>query len=123
MWWRLLWWVISYALSDYFREKLPAQTASGLGDFNVPTATEGRSVPIILGGSVKCRSLNCIWYGDFAAVERTVTTGVIFKRDEVIGFTYELALCYAAVKGEVAGIKAVWVGDDKVWDSLSLIHI
>ena len=119
MWWRLLWWVISYALSDYFREKLPAQTASGLGDFNVPTATEGRSVPIILGGSVKCRSLNCIWYGDFAAVERTVTTGVIFKRDEVIGFTYELALCYAAVKGEVAGIKAVWVGDDKVWDSVA----
>ena len=116
MWWRLLWWVISYALSDYFREKLPAQTASGIGDFNIPTATEGRSVPIIPGGSPKCRSLNCIWYGDFAAVERTVTTGVIFKRDETIGFTYELALQYALFKGECAGITGVWIGDDRVFD-------
>ena len=116
MWWRLFWWVISYALSDYFRERLPAQTASGLGDFNVPTATEGRSVPIIIGGSPKCRSMNCIWYGDFEAIARTVTTGVIFKEEEVIGFTYHLALCYAIAKTEVAGITAIWIGDDRVWD-------
>ena len=119
MWWRLLWWVISYALSDYFRERLPAQTASGIGDFNVPTATEGRVVPIIIGGSPKCRSMNCIWYGDFAAIERTVETGVIFKEDEVIGFTYHLALCYAIAKTEVAGITAVWIGDDRVWDMVT----
>jgi len=109
-------WVVSFVIADYFRERLPAQTASGIGDFNIPTATEGRVVPIIPGGSIRANALNCIWYGDFAAIERTVTTGVIFKEDETIGFTYELALQYAICKSEVAGITGIWIGDDEVFN-------
>ncbi len=119
MWWRLIWWVISFAIADYFRERLPAQTASGIGDFNIPTATEGRVVPIITGGTPRVRAPNCIHYSDFAARERTVTTGVIFKEKETIGFTYELALVYALFKGECAGLTGIWIGDEKVFDHIA----
>jgi len=116
IWPQLLLWVISFVLTDYFRERLPSQTASGIGDFNIPTATEGRPVPICIGGTVRFEAPNCIWYGDFAAVERTTETGVIFKKDEVIGFEYLLALQYALFKGPSAGITGVWIGDDRVFD-------
>ena len=119
MWFQLFMWVVSFVLSDYFRERLPSQTASGIGDFNIPTATEGRVVPIIPGGTVRVEAPNCVWYGDFAAVERTVTTGVIFKEEETIGFTYELALQYALCKNEVAGIVGVWIGDDEVFNHVT----
>ena len=119
MWLQLFLWIASFVISDYFRERLPAQTASGIGDFNIPTATEGRVVPIILGGTVRVEAPNCVWYGDFAAVERTVTTGVIFKREETIGFTYELALQYALFKGEGYGITGIWIGDDQVFDHVT----
>ncbi len=116
MWFQFFMWVVSFVIADYFRERLPSQTASGIGDFNIPTATEGRVVPIIPGGSIRCNALNCIWYGDFAAIERTVTTGVIFKDEETIGFTYELALQYAICKSELAGIVGIWIGDDEVFN-------
>lgn len=116
MWIQLLLWVISFVLTDYFRERLPSQTPSGIGDFNIPTATEGRVVPIITGGTVRVEAPNCIFYSDFVAVDRTVTTGIIFKKEEVIGFRYELALQYALFKGESAGITGIWIGDDKVFD-------
>lgn len=116
MWWRLLWWVITTALTDLLTKVPPDAVAAGLGDFNIPTATEGRVVPIILGGQIRCNSPNCIWYGDYAAIERIQTTGVIIKKDNVIGYTYELALAYALFKGECAGITGIWIGDEKVFD-------
>ena len=116
IWVQLLMWVVSFILTDYFRERLPSQTASGLGDFNIPTATEGRPVPICIGGTVRFEAPNCIWYGDFVALERTVETGVIFTRDEVIGFEYFLSLQYALYKGPSAGITGVWIGDDRVFN-------
>lgn len=119
IWPQLIMWVVSFLLTDYFRERLPSQTPSGIGDFNIPTATEGRPVPIVTGGTVRIESPNCIWYGDFAAVERTTTTGVVFKRDEVIGYTYELALQYALFKGQCAGITGIWIGDDRVFDHVA----
>lgn len=116
IWVQLLLWVVSFILTDYFRERLPSQTASGIGDFNIPTATEGRPVPICIGGTVRFEAPNCIWYGDFVAEDRTVTTGVIFTDEETIGFTYFLALQYALYKGPSAGITGVWIGDDRVFD-------
>jgi Putative phage tail protein len=119
VWLQFFLWIASFVLSDLFREKLPAQTPSGIGDFKIPTATEGRVVPIVIGGTVRIEAPNCIWYGDFAAIERTVTTGVIFRDEETIGYTYELALQYALFKGEAFGITGVWIGDDKVFDHVT----
>ena len=119
MTWLQFWlWVASVLISDYFRERLPSQTASGIGDFNIPTATEGRVVPVMPGGTVRVEAPNCIWYGLFEAVSRTVTTGLVFKKEEEIGFTYRLALQYALFKGEAEGITGIWIGDDQVFNHI-----
>lgn len=116
MWWRLFWWIVTTALTDLLQKVPPDATPAGVGDFNIPTATEGRVVPIILGGTIRINAPNCTWYGDYAAVERIQTTGVIIKKDHVIGYTYELALMYALCKNTCAGITAVWIGDEKVYE-------
>jgi len=87
MWVQLFLWIATTLITDYFREPLPAVTASGLGDFNIPTATEGRFVPLAFGTAI-IQGPNVTWYGDFVAEKRTVTTGLIFKRDETIGYKY-----------------------------------
>jgi len=108
-------WLASFVITDYFRESLPEVTASGLGDFQIPTATEGRYVPLVFGTMI-VQGPNVVWYGDFRAEERTVTTGLIFKKDEAIGFTYYLGLQMGLIRGQTAGIKRIWIGDDVVWD-------
>lgn len=114
-WFTLFMWAASFIITDYFRPRLPSQTPAGLGDFNIPTATEGRYVPIMTG-KLRVNGPNCTWYGDYIAEERFIETGTIFRRDEVIGYTYFLAIQYAQVHNEVAGITGIWIGDDKVYE-------
>lgn len=53
--------VISYAMMP----KPPAaQPPSEISDFDVPTAEEGRPIPVVFG-TVKIKGANVLWYGDF----------------------------------------------------------
>lgn len=108
-------WAASFVITDYFRQRLPTVTPSGLGDFNVPTATEGRFVPLVWG-TMLVEGPNVVWYGDFSYEELTVETGIIFKEDEVVGYKYFLGLQMGICRGQVAGIRRIWIGDDIVWD-------
>lgn len=120
MTWLQFWlWVASFLISDYFRQRLPSQTAAGVGDFNIPTATEGRPVPVVIGGTMRVNAPNCIWYGSFIADPKTVTTGIVFREEEVVGYRYRLALQYALGKFEATGITGIWIGDDKVFDHVT----
>lgn len=114
--WVTFWlWVATFVITDYFRQRLPTQTPSGLGDFTVPTATEGRFVPLVFGTMV-VEGPNVIWYGDFTYEELTVTTGIIFREDETIGYRYFLGLQLCLLRGRCAGVRRIWIGDDVVWD-------
>ena len=115
-WYTLFLWAATFVLSDYFRPKLPSQEASGEGDFQAPTSTEGRKVPQVIGGTVKIKGPNTIWQGDWEADPVTVETGVIFKRDETVGYRYKIALALGQFHGECAGMTGIYIGDDKVWD-------
>ena len=115
-WFTFFLWVASFVISDYFRAKLPAQEPSGEGDFQSPTATEGRKVPQVVGGTVKIKGPNTLFYGDWEAEAVTVETGLIFKRDETVGYLYRVALALGQFQGRAAGMTAIYIGDDKVWD-------
>jgi hypothetical protein len=52
---------ISYALSP--RPKLEPPKAAGLDDFDLPTAEEGRPIPVVFG-TVLLRGPNVVWAGD-----------------------------------------------------------
>jgi hypothetical protein len=54
--------LISYAL----RPKPPTPRPAALGEFNVPTAEEGRPIPVIFG-TVWITGPNVLWYGDLSS--------------------------------------------------------
>jgi len=116
MWMTLFLWAVSFLISDYFRPRLPEQDPSGAGDFQAPTATEGRKVPQIVGGTVKVLGPNTLYSGDWEAEPVTVETGIVFKEDETVGYLYRIGLALGQFQGEAAGMTAIFMGDDKIWD-------
>lgn len=55
--------VISYALQP----KPPNARPAALADFDVPTAEEGRPIPVIFG-TVWVKGPNVLWYGDLTTI-------------------------------------------------------
>lgn len=64
--------VVQYYITP--KPKIENARPAGLGDFQVPTATEKRSVPVVWG-DVIVRGPNVIWYGDYATKPYRQTEG------------------------------------------------
>lgn len=113
-WLNLLYWAIATVLAEIIRPKPKFEHArpSGLGDFNFPTATEGRPVPIIWG-RVKIAGPNLTWYGNFRQVARTqeVKTGLFSSEDVIIGYRYYVGMQFALCRGPIDALHAVFVND------------
>lgn len=112
--------VASLVLGELLRPRIRDNSrALTLKDFNTPTATENRPIPVIWG-TVKVDAPNITWYGDLQSVKLTkyVKTG-LFKSDRItIGFRYsvgmEIALCHGPVDALVEvgfGAKSAWSGN------------
>lgn len=54
--------IVSYALAP----KPPNAKPASLSDFDVPTADQGRPIPVVFG-TVTVTGPNVIWYGDLRA--------------------------------------------------------
>jgi len=67
MWWQVVLWVVSTVISYALQPKLQAPKPAGLGDFQVPTAEEGREIPVLFG-SRDINGPNVVWYGDLRTV-------------------------------------------------------
>lgn len=71
----------------------------GLGDLQVPTADESRSVPIVWG-TAELRGPNVLWYGDLMVeeIEEEYKTGWFSSESVIVAFRYyigiHLLLCY-----------------------------
>lgn len=98
----LLIYVATFLISELLRPKPKVEDAkpAGLGDFNVPTATEGRVVPIIWG-RVKLSGPNIVWYGDLQAIPQTQTvkSGIFSESTVIVGFFYKIGLQFALCRG------------------------
>lgn len=92
----------------------------GLGDFKFPTATEGRSVPLVWG-TVRIDGPNVIWYGNLVqdAITEKIKTGMFSSHRIITGWEYSIgiqfALCRGPLTGSNDGFLGMWVGDDKVF--------
>jgi len=63
--------IISTAISYAMMPKPPAaQPPSEISDFDVPTAEEGRPIPVVFG-TVKIKGANVLWYGDLSSSQIT----------------------------------------------------
>lgn len=120
IWVTLILFVVVTVLQELLRPKpnIEDMRPSGLGDFQVPTTTEGRVVPL-LWGRVRQRGPNVIWYGDLLqeAITEKVKTGLWSSERVTKGFKYHLGLQMAICRGGGDGVvlKRVWIGDDEVY--------
>lgn len=96
--------IATFLLTELLRPKPNIEDAkpAGLGDFNVPTATEGRVVPLIWG-RVKMAGPNVVWYGDLIAdpIVVKVKTGLFSSENQTQGFVYSIGLQMALCRGPV----------------------
>jgi len=76
---------------------------SALGDFSVPTAEEGRAIPVVLG-TVKLQGGNTVWWGDLKVkpIEPSLLM-LIFSLGmaKSTGYQYYLGVQFALCKGTV----------------------
>lgn len=114
----LLLYAAFFVVSELLRPKPKLESAkpAGLGDFQFPTATEGRSVPL-LWGTIQIAGPNVVWYGDLEQVPITekVKTGMFSSENVVIGFQYYVGIQFALCRGTVNELRAIWIGDDKIY--------
>ena len=110
---------ITVVLAELLRPKPDIENARrvGLGDFQFPTATESRSVPLIFG-RVRMRGPNVVWYGDLdqEAVMETVKTGLFSKTKYIAYYKYNLGMQLALCRGPGVVLKRVWVGEQEVFN-------
>lgn len=62
MFWAVVSLVGSWLLSTLLQPKVEPPPRAGLSDFTVPTAEEGREIPVLFG-TRRINSPNVVWYG------------------------------------------------------------
>lgn len=66
MFWTVVLWVATTVISYALQPKPKSAKPAPLGDFNVPTAEEGREIPVLFG-TRDIQGPNVVWYGDLRA--------------------------------------------------------
>lgn len=89
----------------------------GLGDFQFPTAEEGRPVSL-LWGRCKMEAPNVVWYGDLRSdpVLEKVKTGLFSSTRILKAYEYHLGMQLAICRGTIDGVRRQWIGDQLVYD-------
>jgi hypothetical protein len=67
MWWMIAVFVVSLAVAFAFQPKPQSTPPPGLNELNVPTAEEGREIPVLFG-TRDLLAPNVVWYGDLQLV-------------------------------------------------------
>lgn len=109
----MIWWLslLLYAATTYVlgllspRPKPDTPQPGSLGDFNVPTAEEGRALPVIFG-TCHLKGPNVTWYGDLSAyaIKKKQKTSLFTSTEQTIGYRYHLTVDYALCAGPVDAI-------------------
>jgi hypothetical protein len=118
IWVTLILFVVTILLNELLRPKPQIEDArpKGLGDFQFPTATEGRVVPLVFG-KVRLRGPNVVWYGDLEqyALSKFFKSGLWSGKRVIVAFRYYLGVQMALCRGPGAVLKRVWIGDTEVF--------
>lgn len=119
IWFTLILFVVTILLNELLGPKPAVEDArpKGLGDFQFPTATEGRVVPL-LWGRVRLRGPNVVWYGDLEqyALSKFFKSGLWSGKRVIVGFKYYLGVQMALCRGPGCVLKRVWIGDTEVFN-------
>lgn len=67
MWWFLVSFALSFVAAIAFAPKPQTAPPAGLGDIEVPTAEDGREIPVIFGTRT-LKGPNVVWWGDLETI-------------------------------------------------------
>lgn len=67
VWWYVAVFIVALAVGMSMTPKPQSQPPAGLGDFKVPTAEEGREIPVLFG-TRDIDGPNVVWYGHLRTV-------------------------------------------------------
>lgn len=111
-------------LGELLRPKPDIKDAkpAGLGDFQFPTATENRKVPI-LWGTIQIKGPNVVWYGDLQQIPITqkLKTGLLSSKTIVKGYRYHVGIQFVMCAGPVDGLRRMWIKDELVVDGTTTL--
>ena len=102
------------------RLKRETRKPAGLGEFNFPTATEVRTIPVIVGRVLQ-KAPNCIWYGDLQTipikkkVPNPAFFGLIKKTIETGQYRYFVGMQLGLAHGPGVHLREVLVDDKTIW--------
>jgi len=111
-------WVGTFVLSQLLTPDPEIEHArpASLNDFDFPTATEGRVIPLQWGTDL-IKGPNVIWYGDYRAypIKKKIHGG-LFHSDKymITGWQYYIGFQMGICQGP-AVLKAIYVGENLVW--------
>lgn len=109
---------VFFVIGELMRPKPDSEAArpANIGDFQFPTAEEGRVIPL-LWGTVRIKGPNVLWYGDLGqiAITQKVKTGMFSSKRVTTGFRYNVGIQFALCRGPIDEITGVWIGEDKVF--------
>lgn len=111
MWWQILYYVVTLALSIALAPKPPKPKAAALEDFEFPTAEEGRPIPVIFG-EVDITGPNVLWYGNLRVQPIKKRSG--FSKSTV-GYKYFIAFHVGMCHGPIDALTRIAWGDKEVW--------
>jgi hypothetical protein len=67
MWPTVILLIVSFAALRYLTPKIKPPEAAGLDQFQLPTAEDGREIPVLFG-TRDINGPNIVWYGDLQTV-------------------------------------------------------
>lgn len=109
---------VFFVLSEVLKPKPNIENArpAGIDEFNFPTATESRYVPVVWG-TVKISGPNVVWYGDLRAraITEEVKTGMFSSETITKGYAYDVGIQFALCHGPIDSLRKVWIGEDEVF--------
>ena len=114
------------------KPKFNAPQPSSLGDFEMPTAQEGRAIPYVCG-TVKISGGNVTWWGDLRIdpIKQKVKTGLFSSTWITKGYRYflgmQFTLCWGAIDALVEilygpfqdGAASSWISSMNPWTTWS----
>lgn len=109
--WTIAYLIIAVALSIALAPKPPQPKAASLEDFDVPTADEGRSVPVVFG-TVRITGSNVLWYGDLST--KKIKKSSMFS-STTIGYEYYMSFHFGLCHGPVDSFTRFEAGDKLAW--------
>jgi len=115
-------WFATLILGELLAPK-PKSTVrpASLGDFQFPTAQEGRPVPVCWGRN-EVRGANLVWYGDYSvnAIKEKVKSGIFSSTKVTVGYKYSVGMQFVLCIGQATALKKIKFGEKTVWEGSAM---